>query len=356
MFAWEYPPKHTGGLGVHVKNLVENLRDWCEVFLYLPEEFSPESVEGVVLRRVNSVEKGLSKVFDINKKVVELILSDGLDVVHFHDWITFPSLIMLKKRGFKGGCVVTVHTTEFDRSGFQLRGWNLFTALERQGMVCADKVITISSVMLDQLVNKFKISNDKIVVIPNGIEEFDFEHVPFIEREGFIYAGRLTEQKGVEYLLYSFKGLSDELIVLGDGHLRDSLRMMVDLLGLNVKFLGHEKDRRRVLELIGRAKAIIIPSISEPFGIIGLEAALVKTPIIISSNAGVVEFLGEDCVELINPFKPETIRRAVKNVSFVKAEKAYDRVRSGVFNWRRISEEVFRVYVSTLSKSLKLGA
>ncbi|MBR9678843.1 MAG: glycosyltransferase family 4 protein [Nanoarchaeota archaeon] len=348
--SWEYPPNHTGGLGRHVEGLTKSLSKLGhEVFVFIPERNCPDGVEGINFVKIHSKKKGFTWIRDVNELIVQKALELKLDVFHAQDWITFPSMIELKP--FLP-VVCSIHSTEHDRAGRILKQKNYSLELEENGLRVCDGVITVSDFMKKQLVGLFNVAEGKVNVIPNGVVSSDFSS----DGSGgnILFLGRLTEQKGVEYLLYALKDyeFSGKIVILGDGHLQKSLKCFVDNLGLRDKivFVGFVNDDELIKLHLSNASVLVMPSLREPFGIVALEGASAKVPLILSKSAGVSEFFTHDeNALLIDPTNPSEIISSFDKLKDEElrsklVDSAFDLVNSDVFDWNKIAEKTVRVY------------
>lgn len=219
------------------------------------------------------------------------------DVIHAHDWLTYPAGIALARLTGRP-LIVHVHATEFDRSGDHV-SQSVYN-IERRGMHAAVRVIAVSMLTRNLLVNRYGVSPDKIDVVYNGV---DLEPAAYgikrIERSERIvlYFGRITMQKGPEYFVRAAKRVlevekSVRFVVAGSGDQAASMIEMAAALGIGGKmtFTGflRGKDIQRVFSM---ADLYVMPSVSEPFGIAPLEAMGHRVPVIISRNSGVSEVL-----------------------------------------------------------------
>ena len=221
------------------------------------------------------------------------------DVVHAHDWMTFPAgMAVAAAKGVP--LVVHVHSTEFDRSGLHIDP-RIFD-IERRGMHAAMKVIAVSYLTKNQVTHNYGINPSKVEVVYNAIESnghgFDEEKYKIHKDEKLVlFLGRITQQKGPEYFLGAAKKVLEvmdnvKFIMAGSGDLtRKTIEMASQMgIGHKVLFTGFLSgaDVERVFKM---ADLYVMPSVSEPFGIAPLEAMSHDVPVIISKQSGVSEVL-----------------------------------------------------------------
>jgi glycosyltransferase involved in cell wall biosynthesis len=240
----------------------------------------------------------MDKVHRYSRLSVELARREQFDIIHAHDWMTYPAGQSVA--AFTGKpLVVHVHSTEFDRSGENVD--QRVYDIERSGMHAAEKVICVSYLTKNILMARYGVPEEKISVVYNAT---DFQNDtgqgirPIGQDEKIVlFLGRVTMQKGPEYFLMAAKKVVDKFpnvrfVMAGSGDMiTQCIRLCADLrLGGHVTFTGFLKgqDVRRIFSM---ADLYVMPSVSEPFGIAPLEALSHNVPVIISKQSGVSEVL-----------------------------------------------------------------
>ena len=229
--------------------------------------------------------------------VMRVAETEEFDVIHAHDWMTFPAGIAVAARSGKP-LVVQVHSTEFDRSGEHVNQY--VYDIERHGMHAAKMIIAVSNYTRNIIINRYGVPPEKVEVVYNGVE-FNGRAEAYYQRpwpdKTVLFLGRVTMQKGPEYFLFAAKRVLEKMedvkfVMAGDG---DMLYRSIELaanLGIGHKvfftrFLrGADVDRAYQM-----ADLYVMPSVSEPFGIAPLEALDNDVPVIISKQSGVSEVL-----------------------------------------------------------------
>jgi glycosyltransferase involved in cell wall biosynthesis len=229
----------------------------------------------------------------------EIARGETFDVVHAHDWMTFPA--GLSVAAIKGvPLVVHVHSTEFDRSGVHID--QRIYDVERRGMHGAIRIIAVSHLTKNIITHHYGIDPGKVEVVYNAIEtstnHFDPEQYQIHKDEKIVlFLGRITMQKGPEYFLAAAKKVLEvmdnvKFVMAGSGDMiRRTIEMAATMgIGHKVLFTGFLRgpDVDKVFKM---ADLYVMPSVSEPFGIAPLEAMSHDVPVIISKQSGVSEVL-----------------------------------------------------------------
>lgn len=341
MIGWEYPPHNSGGLGVACQGITEALAAQNHsIFFTLPYALtsapahmrvmscrddswdapqdmppflaydqssgvvnSPDLAQKILAHELSSlpsseIERKVSEYADL-VAIEAKKHSKDFQVIHAHDWMSFPAALKVKKQSGKP-LVSHIHSTEYDRipSGY---GSPYITQIEKTGMDASDVVVAVSEYTKRLLIQKYAIPAKKIKVVHNGMylsASIDPGKHHFAQNQHMVvFMGRLTGQKGPEYFVLLANKVLEKVpntlfLVAGYGDMYHHLLLKTAQEGVSAKvlFSGFVRDaqRERVLD---RADVFVMPSLSEPFGLVALEAAERNTPVIISKNTGVSEVL-----------------------------------------------------------------
>lgn len=221
----------------------------------------------------------------------------GFDIIHSHDWLTYPAGIFAKHISGKP-LVIHVHATDFDRSRGKVNPQ--VYAIERRGMDEADHIICVSNLTRQTVIEKYGQNPDKVSTVHNAVEPLKNRH-EFEKRERkdkvVTFLGRITMQKGPEYFVEAAdrvlqKTKNVRFVMAGSG---DMMNQMIHLAASKnivdrFHFTGFLRGRD-VTEMLSESDVYIMPSVSEPFGISPLEAMQVGTPTIVSKQSGCAEIL-----------------------------------------------------------------
>ena len=362
MFGWEFPPHIAGGLGTAcygmTKGLAENgvevlfvmpsasgdedqssvriinasdvscrmVSDDIDEFLgkvsflhigsnmvpYVsPEEF-PYVVEEERLRQKNEFRIQFGSKYRFSGKYgknlmeevaryaavgAEIAMENDFDVIHAHDWLTYLAGIAAKRVSGKP-LVIHVHATEFDRSGENIN--TEVYGIEKRGMEEADRVITVSDLTRNIVINKYGIDPAKVVTVHNAVDfggRDDMEVSRSVKEKVVTFLGRITFQKGPEYFIEAAAKVlkrcdNVRFVMAGSGDMLARCVRHVAKLGIadRFHFTGFLRgaDVQRMFAL---SDVYVMPSVSEPFGISPLEAMRTNVPSIISKQSGVAEVL-----------------------------------------------------------------
>ncbi|MGA2265951.1 MAG: glycosyltransferase [Phycisphaerae bacterium] len=241
----------------------------------------------------------MGQVFRYARLALGLARHERFDVIHAHDWMTYPAGLAVAAVSGKP-LVVHVHSTEFDRSGEKIN--QQVYDIERAGIQGADCVVCVSHLTRSIVAARYGVPEEKLEVVYNAVEwpsdQSGEELKPIRQDEKIVlFLGRVTMQKGPEYFLRAAKKVLEKFtnvrfVMAGSGDMiTRCIQEVADLrIGQYVTFTGflRGEDVNRVFQM---ADLYVMPSVSEPFGIAPLEALSHNVPVIISKQSGVSEVL-----------------------------------------------------------------
>lgn len=325
MLGWELPPHNSGGLGVACLHLARALArknvaidfvlpyraehpdtDWMTV--HAATDTIPEERGQTSLAYSGTIEGIRAQQKAYVSYVEQLARHNPPDVIHAHDWLTMEAGMRAKQVSNRP-LVVHVHATEFDRSGGS-HGDPIISEIEYNGLMMADRIIAVSQITKQVIINKYGIPADKIEVVHNAsdMSAFDgytdsrqtYSYLDTLRDEGYTVVSvltRLTVQKGLNHFLEAAARASqkyDQLVFLvaGDGEQRDELIMQAADRGIadKVFFTGFVRGQQW-RDAYKISDIFVMSSVSEPFGLTALEAAHHDNALIISKQSGVGEVL-----------------------------------------------------------------
>jgi len=338
MLGWELPPHNSGGLGVACFHLSKAIAlEGTSIDFVVPYSAKHEEIDFMTVHSATELSPlhkfGMgaydSKFFietvdqkspgelrtirDIQAQygrfVEDFAGKNDFDAIHAHDWLTMEAGIRAKELSGKP-LIVHVHATEFDRAGGNA-GNPIVHEIEYQGLVMADRILAVSAITKQIIVDKYNIPADKVEVVYNAIDpssfdssyEYDLRTYRYLEglkAEGYTVVSaitRLTVQKGLGNLVRALaKAIEkyDRLVLLlaGDGEQRDELIRLAADLGISDKvfFTGFVRGKQW-RDAYSVSDVFVLSSISEPFGLTALEAAHHDNALIITKQSGVGEVL-----------------------------------------------------------------
>ena len=283
-------------------------------------------------------------------KAVEAVKDEDCDVIHCHDWLTFPAGIEVKKEKHKP-LVITMHSTEYDRSPLSPNEWIVET--EWRGMYEADRIITVSEYMKSRIMEKYNVPGDKIDVVYNAVDSSSYggNSISFgLGDRIVLFLGRLAIQKGPDYFLEAARKVLEvekdvKFLVVGTGHMLPQLiKKSIDMgISNNVYFTGYVDSIREYYKM---ADVYVMPSVSEPFGITALEAMASGTPLILSKQSGVSEVVNH-CMTVdfwdVNEMANKII--GILRYAPLKREMGVNGFREAQgFNWLNVADKTISLY------------
>jgi glycosyltransferase involved in cell wall biosynthesis len=364
MFGWEFPPHISGGLGTASYGLTKGMAAMndMEVIFVVPKAWGDEEESRVRLIGANGIPVAFKQVYykgfrkplekiEISSRIVpytdpedfwRLIRSEvcgynmyvqtnsqgkvdfsgrydcnlmdeihkysiiaaviaeenEFDIIHAHDWLAYPAGIAAMEVSGKP-LVIHVHATDFDRSGGNVNP-DVYS-IEKRGMDAASRIITVSNLTRDIVINKYHIDPSKVETVYNAVEPVsiseDIQIKKGFDEKVVTFLGRITLQKGPEYFIEAANKVLQVMknvrfVMAGTGDMME--RMMRRAASLKITdrfhFTGFLKGID-VFTMLTMSDVYIMPSVSEPFGISPLEAMQSNVPVIISKQSGVAEIL-----------------------------------------------------------------
>lgn len=363
MFGWEFPPHISGGLGTACFGLTKGLaKHNVDVIFVVPRAYGdedqravrivnasdvpfdfndteykefwkrvkymeigssiipyvgPEEFEKALERKEKKGESYTSNVFSKQYKfsgkygtnlmeevsryaliASAVALKEDYDIIHAHDWLTYPAGIAAKKSSGKP-LVIHIHATEFDRTGENVN--DIVYGIEKEGFENADKIIAVSNLTRNTVINRYGINPDKIVTVYNAVDQSLIKEIEEVKRtlndKIVTFLGRITYQKGPEYFIEAAhkilkKDKNVRFVMAGSGDMLNKMIERVASLRIadRFHFTGFLKGEA-VNKMFALSDVFVMPSVSEPFGIVPLEAMRVNVPVVISKQSGVSEIL-----------------------------------------------------------------
>jgi glycosyltransferase involved in cell wall biosynthesis len=393
-FGWEFPPSKNGGLGVACYGLTRELLEaGVEVVFVLPRSqktvgnakfLFAEFGELVSVRHTDiTLEPYLQsdskmEVFVgytpdgrpmyVSRSILEevhrfahqasiIATQEQFDVIHAHDWTSYLAGVAAKKASGKP-LILHVHATSFDQAG----GMNVDPAvyrIETEAFAFADQVVTVSGYTKNMIVEHHHVPEAKVAVVHNGCDTHEPSRLePTLSelkaqgRKIVLYHGRISIQKGVDYFVKAARRVVDAdpsvvFVISGWG---DMLQQVIEQVGAmrlseHVRFAGAlwEEERDRMYQSVD---LVVMPSVSEPFGLVPLEAMLHGTPSLISKQSGVSEVMTHvlkvdfwDTEEMANQILA-ALRYPVMRTQLIKEGKQQ---LTGL-SWRTAAEKIKAIY------------
>lgn len=241
----------------------------------------------------------MAEVYRFGRLGGAIALREKFDVIHAHDWMTYPAGMLAKALTGKP-LVVHIHATEYDRSGENVNA--LVAGIERAGLLAADLVVAVSQLTRKTVIERYGVPPEKVRVVYNAVMRHDVAHhyvVPdrIRHEKRVLFLGRITFQKGPEYFMEAARLVLEKIpnvrfFMAGTGDMLPQLVRRAGQLRIGNRFhfagflRGAEVDRMFAL-----SDLYVMPSVSEPFGITPLEAMLYDVPVLLSKQSGVSEIL-----------------------------------------------------------------
>lgn len=376
MLGWELPPFNSGGLGVACFYLAQELSKKINLIFALPTKLPIKNAPFKVIFAENyyrEIMGYLSKHFYFeNNEIFNLVFNYGQRllsvykekpaIVHGHDWFCGPGVNFLKEY-FKIPSFLHIHSTEIERSGNNPHP--VIFQIEKEYFAKVDYLLPVSDLTKDVLVNIYNISENKVFVLPNGFYWLKENgklpsYLINLKKEGWqivLFVGRLTLQKGPDYLLKAVPLVKKFLpktkfIIVGSGDMFPYLVKLASELQVqeNIIFTNFLRES----ELWGvyqSADLLVVPSVADPFGLVPLEGLNNDIPVISSKTTGVGYYLNNmmkfhfwDIKELANKIVGLLRYQKMKNLYLINNKiEAQDK-----FCWSKTADQLLSLYQKCL--------
>jgi len=390
MLTWEFPPRIIGGISPHVYYLSKSLaRNGVKVYVVtcdFPGAPQHEVVDGVEIFRIDSY-KNPSPDFatwvylmnvNMQKEAAALVNSLGgkVDVFHAHDWLVATAGIGLK-HVFRKPLLATMHSTEIGRrNGIHFDYERMIHETEAWLTYEAWRVICCSDYMVSHVRWAFGLPEDKLVMVPNGVDAGAYAEIGNDDLSGFrgkfalpeekiiLFVGRLVHEKGVHVLVNAVPRVlgkvNAKFIIVGNGYMKEQLSNIVKNMGFahKVMFTGFVDDET-LRKLQKCADVSVVPSLFEPFGIVALEAMAAKSPVVVSDTGGLSEIVEHDVTGVkVYADNPESLAWGIVKVL---ADDGYgnwlrNNAYKGIqekYDWNKIAQQTKTIYNNVLTECAK---
>lgn len=386
MLSWEFPPRIIGGISSHVYNLSLQLtRLGVAVHVVtcaFPGAPDREEIHGIAVYRTDPYALPApdfpSWVYEMNLGLQRLgaeilrHMPRERSIIHAHDWLTAKAAIGLKHL-HRIPLLSTIHSTEYGRQRGSLSSDCNRMIHETEYWLSFEswRIICCSHYMAEEVRHLFGVPEDKLNIIPNGVNPEEFSE-PF-EAESFrrqfarpgealvLYVGRLVYEKGCKILMEAIPRILSQLeakfVFVGDGYMREILEEEAKRLKLydRVFFTGFLQGSalRRLYRV---ADICVIPSLYEPFGITALEAMAAKCLVIASATGGLAEIVEDGRTGItVPPGNPEALAKGITKA--LRDAGRYEELRNNAlrkvlyeYDWRKIAKETLDVYLRVIEE------
>ena len=351
---------HIGGVETHVKEISERLvkRGYeIEVLTTDPEGRLPkeEVVRGTRVKRFKSWAPNEAYYFSRALKRYLAENSKGYDVVHTHSYHAFPALYAAQaKRGNR-----LIFTPHYHGAGHTFLRSLLHIPYRYVGKKIferADRVVCVSNYEKSLVMKKFKVSRDKIAIIPNGINPREFEGLEK-NKDGneqvILFVGRLEKYKGVDCLIKALPKLNPDirLEIIGKGPYKKALLKLADRLKVwnGVEFY-QDLPRGELLQKYSRADLFVLLSKYEAFGISVAEALASGTPCILARTSALKEWVdGRNCFGIDYPIDVGKLAYLINKVIQRKV------CRVSLVDWNEVANRLIATYRNLLFHTDEVG-
>jgi starch synthase len=378
MMTREYPPEVYGGAGVHVTELVAQLRHLCQVDVHCMGAPRPD----VYVHQPDPTLRGANPALSTLSADLSMVNgSSAATVVHSHTWYTgLAGHLAALLYGVPH--VLTAHSLEPMRpwkaeqlgGGYRVSSWVEKTAIE-----AAEAVIAVSSGMRDDVLRTYPaLDPNRVHVVRNGIDTDVWHPVEPKPGESVLedlgvdaarpivaFVGRITRQKGVAHLIAAAHHFAPDIQLVLCAGAPDTPEIAAEVTAAvqelararrGVFWVREMLPIGKIREILSAATVFVCPSVYEPLGIVNLEAMACATAVVASDVGGIPEVVSDHQTGLLvhydagNPAQFEARLGDAVNALVADPERARQYGRAGrqrciqEFSWAHIAEQTLEIY------------
>ena len=377
MLTREWPPEIYGGAGVHVDQLVAQLRHLAEVDVHCFGAPRPDAMAHQVPGFLEGANPAL-QVLGVDLDMVQA--TAGVDILHSHTWYAnFAGQVGGLMHGVPH--VITAHSLEPMRpwkeeqlgGGYRVSSW-----VERTAYNDAQAIIAVSNGMRTDVLNSYPhVDPAKVHVVHNGVPtdvyHYDSDTTALEQycidqsRPYVLFVGRITRQKGIMHLLNAARQFDDNVVLVLCASSPDTPEIGVEVANAvaslrelrgdsSVIWIQEQAARPQLIQLFSHALAFVCPSVYEPLGIVNLEAMACETAVVASAVGGIPEVVVDGVTGTLVPYTPDSLTGFERNfadaVNAMVADpsRAREMGKAGRaravedFGWAAIAEQTMGVY------------
>ena len=328
-------PKYSpfiGGVEEHIRNISERLAGEHEVTVFatdatgkLPKE---EEINGVLVRRFKCFSP--NNAYHLSPGMWNELRKSEFDIVHGHSYHTLP--LYFSRYAKRNKYVVTPHYERYGGTPFRNFLLKLYKPFGKKIFEDADHIIAVSSYEKGLLLQDFRIDEDKIKLVPNGVDLAEFSHLERVTKKSktILYAGRLEEYKGVQYIIAALPWLdkSFSLEIVGQGTYKTKLMEQASKLRVKSRVRFYQDlSRRELIKMLTEAGVFVLLSRYECFSIVVAEALAAKTPCVVANTSALKDWVDEsNCFGIDYPIDTGKLAGLINKVgsSQVSGVKLWD--------------------------------
>ncbi len=378
----EYPPEVYGGAGVHVTELVAQLRHLCEVDVHcmgVPRETAFAHQPDPALALADPPANPALSTLSADLRMAHA--AAGASVVHSHTWYT----------GMAGHLAAMLHAVPHVLTAHSLEpmrpwkaeqlggGYRVSLWVEKTAVEAADAVIAVSAGMRQDVLSAYPaLDPSRVHVVKNGVDTAVWHPTPPDPEESVLaelgvdpsrpmvaFVGRITRQKGVPHLIAAAHRFDPAVqLVLCAGapdtpEIAAEVRTAVDELAATRTGVFWVRDFlpvHEISEILSAATAFVCPSVYEPLGIVNLEAMACGTAVVASDVGGIPEVVDDGVTGTLvhhDPNDPRGFEADLAEAVNALVEDPAKAARYGAagrqrcideFSWARIAEQTVEIY------------
>ena len=314
----QFPP-HFGGVGVHIHTLSKELvKQGHEVYVITYPHPDLKDIDGIHVIGTTGINipgiRGLMFERNAKKALNQLLKEVDIDIIHGH--YLFPAGAAACEVGSKHN--IKTYVTAHGSDMFEMyKKQSFMRPFIKKVLKKADVIFAVSNALKEDILATGVAGIEaKTRLYWNSVDinKFSKDNKNLLENHGkpiVLFVGNIIKRKNVNLILEAKKqsNVDYELVIVGDGPLKKDLENKVKSENISdVRFLGSRKD---VENIIPGCDVLVLPSFSESFGLVLIEALACEKPVIGSNVGGITEIITDEVGLLINPYDSSSLRSAI---------------------------------------------
>ena len=342
-----------GGVEEHVKNISERLAKKYDVRVLTTDPSGKlliqEIINNVKVQRFKALAPSESYYFSSELKKYLVKHSEKFDIIHAHSYHAFPALYTAQAKS-KNKLIFTPHYHGTGHTLFRRLLHIPYKYFGKKIFEKADKVVCVSNFEKSLVLKRFRVDEEKVIVIPNGVNLAEFKGLRKRSKDYnvILSVGRLEKYKGMQFLIEVLPKLGRDFVleIVGKGPYKNSLVKLAKKLNVEDRVRFYQNlSRPELLQKYADADVFVLLSKHEAYGISVAEALCAGTPCIVADTSALSEWIdNENCFGIDYPINSVELAELIHNIIGKRVESIM------VLDWDEVAEKLVHLYEACVQK------